>query len=52
MITSVAGEYPWAAPNVIGAFFCDNQDLYGLEYWYNEVVKTVKKINSTKPLPA
>lgn len=51
MITSVAGEYPWAAPNVLGAFFCDAQDHYGLEYWYNEVVKIVKKIQAAKPPP-
>lgn len=43
MITSVGGEYNWL-PEKLGSLFVDKNDLYGLEYWYNKVVQTEKRI--------
>lgn len=45
MVRSVANEYQWP-PNTIGGFFIDEQDFYGLEFWYNCVIENSKKIKA------
>lgn len=43
MIVSVVREYKWL-PNQIGSFFIDDNDIYGIEFWYNDVMKQVKAL--------
>jgi hypothetical protein len=44
MILTVVREFHWA-PSIVGALYIDAEDYEGLEYWYNDVVKTNKELN-------
>ena len=43
MIISVVAEFHWL-PSYVGGLFLDQQDQYGLEYWYNVVVKNDNEV--------
>lgn len=45
MIVSVAREYKWP-PEILGGLFFDAEDVYGLEFWYNDVVEQDKNLKS------
>jgi hypothetical protein len=47
MLTSVAREYHWP-PEILGGFFVDNVDLYGLEFWYNDVFEVHEELKQKK----
>jgi len=44
MIKSIIREHH-LTPSVIDAFFLDDNDYHGLEFWYNDVVEVNKTIN-------
>ena len=46
MITSVVREHHWL-PSQVGSLFVDNIDHYGLEYWYNDVMKVTNELTAT-----
>lgn len=48
MVKTVAREYHWA-PNIIGAFFIDDNDWHGLEFWYNDVNEMNKELKTPTP---
>ncbi len=43
MVRSVAREYHWP-PELIGGFFIDDLDFYGLEFWYNDAKEVNKDL--------
>lgn len=43
MIKNVAREFHWP-PDLIGGFFVDNIDLYGLIYWNDDCEDSAKRI--------
>jgi hypothetical protein len=50
MVKSVVREYKWS-PAVVGDLFLDNDELDGLEYWYNdtkEIEANIKKRQKKK----
>jgi hypothetical protein len=47
MMRSVAREYKWP-PDLIGGFFIDNIDHYGLEFWYEDIIKMIEETNNKK----
>jgi len=32
------------SPEIIGDLFFDDEDYLGIEYWYNDIVQTIKEI--------
>lgn len=45
MIKSIVREHHFP-PKVIDAFFLDEIDYRGLEFWYNDIVEVDKEIKS------
>ncbi len=43
MIKQIVLELKWL-PKDIGSLFVDEIDYLGIEYWYNEVYKMLKKV--------
>jgi hypothetical protein len=48
MIMSIVDAYHWT-PKTIENMYCDDYDFKGIVYWYDELVRIDKKINSKKP---
>lgn len=47
MVRSIAREFHWP-PEIIGGFFIDDLDFFGLEFWYNDCVEMEKEFKSKK----
>jgi len=43
MIKSVVREHHWP-PYIIKELYLDNEDYQGLEYWYDDVIATIKDL--------
>jgi hypothetical protein len=44
-------EHHWP-PSAIGGFFLDDEDEYGLEFWYNDIADMHRELkNKMKPKP-
>ena len=47
MIVSVVREYKWT-PHYVEGLFLDEADLFGLEYWFNDVKKLIEDLKTKK----
>lgn len=47
MIKSVVREHHFT-PSVIDAFFIDDADYHGIEFWYNDIKEVTKELKSKK----
>lgn len=47
MSISVIREYKWT-PHYVQGLFLDGADLFGLEYWYEDVAETERKLKEKK----
>jgi hypothetical protein len=47
MVRSIAHEFHWP-PEVIGGFFIDGKDYFGLEFWYDSIVEMTKEMDNKK----
>ena len=45
MIKTVARSYPWASPDKINEMFCDDEDYFGLDFWYKDVQEQHEEMN-------
>lgn len=47
MVKTVVREHHWP-PDVIGGLFVDDADSKGLEFWYDDILEVIEKINPKK----
>lgn len=45
MIISIVREFHWD-PITIGSLFIDNKDEFGIEFWYEDIMKTSQQLKS------
>lgn len=45
MVDTVALEMKWL-PKDLGSLFIDDEDMYGLVYWFNRIQKMIKRIET------
>ena len=45
MVASVVRSYHWT-PRQIDEMYLDDEDYYGLEYWYNDVMEVSDELKS------
>jgi hypothetical protein len=48
MIKTIIREHHWP-PHVIDNLFLDDQDNWGLEYIYNDILDAIEKMKAKKP---
>ena len=48
MIKTVARFHHWT-PNVLNGLYLDDEDHFGLIYWYNDVLKVISELESQNP---
>ena len=37
MMKTVARSYGWASPSYLNEMYCDDEDILGIGFWYNDV---------------
>lgn len=48
MIKTVCRSYGWASPGTIDEMYCDNLDYHGIEFWYEDVKRQHRDLESKK----
>lgn len=45
MIKTVVRNFKWT-PDVIGEMYCDDEDFYGIDYWYKDIQEQHAEIDA------
>ena len=47
MFVTVVREHHWK-PETLDNLFFDNEDIFGLEFWYNDIMKCIDELKKPK----
>lgn len=47
-MVSVSRTFSWASPFVLSEMYCDRKDVFGIMFWYDDVVAQNKELKNKK----
>lgn len=44
MIKTICRSFDWASPMIVNDMYCDEEDYFGIGFWYNDVKEQHEEI--------